>query len=481
MDSQKKRILVVEDDQYVLESLGLLLTQEGYEVGTASEGQTALQHIRNGAFDLVIADLKMPKMDGLELLKKLRAIAPEIMVIIMTAYGSIKSAVEAMKLGASDYITKPISADEIRLVLQKVLEKQSLIMEIKALRQELEGRYGLDKIIGKDQKMQEVYDLILTVARTDATVLITGETGTGKELVARAIHYNSARKNRPFVAVNCSAMPETLMESELFGYEAGAFTGASKRRLGKFEFACGGSIFLDETASIPLPIQTKLLRVLQEKEFERIGGNETVKADIRLITATNKDLKKEVEEGHFREDLFYRLNVFPIHLPPLRERRGDIPLLVSHFLEKFNKTTKKEVKGVSQEVLNGMMTYHWPGNVRELENLIERAVIIAQKDVIGQIDLPKGRSFDAHPREIKIEFGSDLVTGLGLSEFVATCEKEYLTSLLKRHEGHIGLSASEAKIDTKTLYRKLKEYQIKKVEFKRPKRSKKSPSLIPPH
>ncbi len=475
MAGHNKKILVVEDDQYVLESLSLLLTHEGYEVSTANEGQTALQLIKNEPFDLVIVDLKMPKIDGLELLKKIRAVVPDTVVIMMTAYGSIKSAVEAMKLGASDYITKPISADEIRLSIQKVMEKQNLITEIKSLRQELEGRYGLDKIIGKDPKLQEVYDLILTVAKTDTTVLVTGETGTGKELVAKAIHYNSVRKNKPFVTVNCCAMPETLLESELFGYEAGAFTGAIRRKIGKFEFASGGSIFIDEAASIPTSIQTKLLRVLQEKEFERLGGNETIKTDVRLIAATNKDLRKGIEEGRFREDLFYRLNVFPIYLPPLRERKGDIPLLVSHFLEKFGKTTGKAVKGISQEAFRAMISYQWPGNIRELENLMERAILMAKGTIIEEVDLP--REVSAMPPHQGTQFGleTDFMNGLNLSEFLHSCEKKYIIKLVEKHHGRIEQSATEAGVDSKTLYRKMKKHNIKKEIFKQ-KDSKNSSS-----
>ncbi|HHT9132825.1 MAG TPA: sigma-54-dependent transcriptional regulator, partial [Candidatus Tripitaka californicus] len=326
MEATRKKILIVEDDEYVLGSVHMLLSKDGYAVSTATNGELALNTCQKEQFDLAIIDLKMPGMDGIQVLKGLKKFSPDTMVIMMTAFGSIQNAVEAMRSGASDYITKPISAEEIKLAVQKVLEKQKLIREIKALRQELEQRYSLNRIIGKSPKMQEVYDLILTVSQADATVLITGETGTGKELVARTIHMHSNRKGKPFVAVNCSAMPESLLESELFGYEKGAFTGATSRRVGKFEFANNGTIFFDETSNMSPSIQSKLLRVLQERELERVGGNEVIKVDVRVIAATNKDLKKELAEGRFREDLFYRLNVFPITLPPLRERTEDTPL-----------------------------------------------------------------------------------------------------------------------------------------------------------
>ncbi|HHT9153748.1 MAG TPA: sigma-54 interaction domain-containing protein, partial [Candidatus Hypogeohydataceae bacterium YC40] len=365
-----------------------------------------------------------------------------------------------------DYITKPISAEEIKLAIQKVLEKQKLLKEIKALRQELEQRYSLNRIIGKSPKMQGVYDLILTVSQTDATVLITGETGTGKELVARTIHIHSSRKGKPFVAVNCSALPESLLESELFGYEAGAFTGANKRRIGKFEFANNGTLFFDETANMSLSIQSKLLRVLQEREFERIGGNEVIKVDVRVLAATNKDLKKEMEEGRLREDLFYRLNVFPIFLPPLRERKEDIPLLATFFLERYSKAMKKEIKEISPEVLSTMMDYNWPGNVRELENLIERAVIMARGDTITYIDLPSARLEAPAHQEVRIYFGDNKIMELTLEDFLNNCERTYIEKLLEKNKGKIDTSAKEAKIDPKTLYRKMRKYLLTKKSFK---------------
>jgi len=464
MVRNKKKILVVEDDEYVLGSIKSVLDDEGYRVSTASNGLEALSFYRKEPFDLVISDLKMPQMDGFELLKQLKLEYPEIFLIMMTAYGSVRTAVEAMKIGAYDYLTKPVSAEEMRLVVQRVFEKQNLIIENMTLRKELEERFSFHNIIGKSHKMQHIYDLILQVANTDATVLITGDTGTGKELIAHAIHHNSSRKDSPFVVINCSALPESLLETELFGHEEGAFTGATKQRTGKFEYANKGTVFFDEMGNLPLSMQTKLLRLLQEKSFERIGGNQTIKVDVRVIAATNKDLNKLSQEGGFREDLYYRLNVIPIKLPPLNERREDIPLLVTHFIEKYNKAFKKDIKSISQNALNIMMSYHWPGNVRELENLTERAVIMAKSHIINEVDIL------IHNQKQRMEGLKEMfdgrITDNSLEEFLAHCEKTYITKLLKQHKGRIYSSAKISGIDAKTLYRKMKKYNIDKNIFK---------------
>src|SRR3990167_4927118 len=460
----KKKILVVEDDEYVLGSIKSVLDDEGYRVSTASNGLEALSFYRKEPFDLVISDLKMPQMDGFELLKQLKLEYPEIFLIMMTAYGSVRTAVEAMKIGAYDYLTKPVSAEEMRLVVQRVFEKQNLIIENMALRKELEERFSFHNIIGKSHKMQHIYDLILQVANTDATVLITGDTGTGKELIAHAIHHNSSRKDSPFVVINCSALPESLLETELFGHEEGAFTGATKQRTGKFEYANKGTVFFDEMGNLPLSMQTKLLRLLQEKSFERIGGNQTIKVDVRVLAATNKDLNKLSEEGCFRKDLYYRLNVIPIQLPSLKERREDIPLLVTHFIEKYNKVFKKEIKSISQNVLNMMMSYCWPGNVRELENLVERTVIMAKDHVISEIELPMPNQKQARERFEDIDNGQ--ITDSSLEDFLAHYENIYITRLLKRCKGRIDSSATISGIDVKTLYRKMKKYNINKDIFK---------------
>lgn len=461
---RKKKILVVEDDEYVLGSIRILLDKEGYEVNTALNGLEALNLYRKESHDLIIADLKMPQMDGIELLKQLKLEFPDVPLIMMTAYGSIKTAVEAIKMGAYDYVTKPVSAEEIRLVIQRAFERQNLITEIRALRKELEERFSLDNIIGKSHAMQHVYDSILQVAGTDATVLITGETGTGKELVAHAIHHHSKRKNCPFVVINCSALPESLLESELFGHEEGAFTGAIKQRIGKFEYADTGTVFFDEMGNLPLSMQTKLLRLLQERYFERIGGNQTIKVDVRVIAATNKDLNKLSEEGSFRKDLYYRLNVIPIQLPSLKERREDIPLLVTHFIEKYNKVFKKEIKSISQNALNIMMSYSWPGNVRELENLVERAIIMAKDHVITEVELPMPHQ--KHTEEKCGDIDNGQIIDGSLDDFLAHYEKIYITRLLTQCKGRIDSSAKISGIDVKTLYRKMKKYNINKDIFK---------------
>lgn len=464
MIRNKKKILVVEDDEYVLGSIKSVLEDDGYKVSTASNGLEALNFYRKVQYDLVISDLKMPQMDGFELLKQLKLEYPEVFLIMMTAYGSIRTAVQAMKIGAYDYLTKPVSAEELRLVLQRVFEKQNLIIENSALRKKLEERFSFNNIIGKSHRIQQVYDLIMQVADTDATVLITGETGTGKELIAHAIHYNSNRKDSPFVVINCSALPESLLETELFGHEEGAFTGAIKRRTGKFEFANKGTVFFDEMSNLPLSMQTKLLRLLQEKSFERIGGNQTIKVDVRVIAATNKDLNKLSEEGGFRKDLYYRLNVIPIQVPTLRERQEDIPLLLTHFIEKYNKAFKKDIKSISQDALSIMMSYNWPGNVRELENLVERAVIMVKGHIINEVDIliPTQKQ----RMEGLEEMFDGRITNNSLEEFLSHCEKTYITKLLKQHKGKIYSSAKISGVDTKTLYRKMKKYNINKNIFK---------------
>ncbi|MGR3310161.1 MAG: sigma-54-dependent transcriptional regulator [Candidatus Brocadiales bacterium] len=470
MRTLKKKILIVEDNEYVLESIKLLLSKEGYSIATATDGHAAIELSKKERYDLVITDIKMPQMDGMELLQRLKGEFPDISVIMMTAFGSIKNAVGAMKMGACDYITKPVSSEEIKLVIQKVFEKQDLATEVKALREELKGRYKLDNIIGKNQKMQDIYDLILNVSSTDATILIMGETGTGKELVARSIHFNSERENKPFVTINCSALPEALLESELFGHEQGAFTGAIKQRLGKFELADGGTIFFDEMGDLLPSIQTKLLRVLQEREFERVGGNQTIKVDVRIIAATNKDLSIAIKQGTFREDLYYRLNVIPIILPPLRERKEDIPLLAAHFLKKCCAILKKDVRAISQEIMNAMISYNWPGNIRELENLIERAVIMAKKNIITDINLSKeGARTIALLDGFTISFDDSHITELMYEDFIGYCEKQYITKALEKYHGRVDLSAKSAMMDKKTFYRKMKKHAINRKAFKKSK------------
>lgn len=459
------RILVVDDQVDFTFQIKGRLEKEGYEVSVAGSGKDALKRLTEGKFNLILSDMRMPQMEGIEFLKEVKSKYPDTGFIMMTAYGSIETAVETIKRGADDYITKPFSPEELILVIKNLLEKQSLVDEIKVLRKEVEERYNFGNIIGKNYKMQEVYDLIMDVAETDATVLIRGETGTGKELVAKAIHFNSLRKEKVFVSLNCGALPETLLESELFGYERGAFTGAIRQKIGKFEYANGGTLLLDEISELTPATQVKLLRVLQERVFERLGGNQEIRVDVRIIAATNKDLEKEVANGRFREDLYYRLNVVPVRLPPLRERKEDIPPLVRHFLDKYNKMLKKEVTVVSQEVLNELMAYDWPGNVRQLENVIERAIIMAKRGQITNIDL----SDDLRKREEKGQ--ANLTDGYSFKEgkrrVIEAYEREYLLNLLMRCKGNLTISSKISGVDIKTLRRKMEEYGLKKEDFKK--------------
>ncbi len=461
-----KSILIVEDDKHVSGMINRLLSKEGYGVDVVQNGQEALNRFKDSCYDLLISDISMPVMGGIELLKELRKDANDVEIILITGFGNINDAVEAMKLGASDYITKPVSNEQLKLIIRRVFEKQSLISEVAALHKVAKDRYSFSNIIGKSKKMQELYDVISTVSSTDANILITGDTGTGKELVAKAIHFNSLRNKKPFVPINCAALPENIIESELFGHESGSFTGAVKRKVGKFEFCSGGTIFLDEMSSMPLSVQAKLLRVLQEKKVERLGGNESIDVDVRIVTATNKDLPDMVSKEKFREDLFFRLNVIPINVPPLKERKEDIPLLANHFLEKYNKANNKEIKGVSGDVLNDMISYDWPGNVREFENIIERAVIMAKKDIIAEINLPVDISTTLMHEGPKAILANDQIVGSGLQIFMENCEKEYIMKVLKKFDGNIKASSEYAKTEEKTLYRRMKKYNLSKDDFK---------------
>jgi len=360
--------------------LSIMLKKEGYEVVTAENGGDALKTVQGEIFDLVISDVKMPGLDGIDVLKAVKEVSPETVVIMITAFATTETAVEAMKLGAYDYIIKPFKVDELKLIIKKALEKHSLRKENILLRREIESRVGFENFIGKSEPMQRIFGLIKQVADTKSTVLITGESGTGKELVAKALHFNSARKDGPFVTVNCGALPETLLESELFGSMKGAFTGAVSNRQGLFEAANGGTLFLDEISSTTPALQIKLLRVIQEREFKRVGGTADIKVDVRVLAASNSDLQAEVKRGNFREDLYSRLNVIPIHIPPLRDRKDDIPLLVDFFLRKYS--SDRALKSIAPDAMKLLMNYGWPGNVRELENTIERMVILAAGDTI---------------------------------------------------------------------------------------------------
>lgn len=386
--AEKKKILVVDDDRRILELLREFLQRMGMEVLTAASGPEALVCMEKAELDVLLTDLVLPGLDGLELLERMNRMPMPPVAVVLTGHGSIESAVRAMRLGAFDYITKPIHMEEIRIVLQKAISFRQLRRENLQLRQQLREKYRFENLIGHSQAMQSIQKMVERVADTDSTVLIFGESGTGKELVARALHYNSHRRERPLVVVNCSAIPQDLLESELFGHEQGAFTGAVRTRIGKFESAQGGTVFLDEIGDMSPHLQAKLLRVLQEHEIERLGGNSPLRVDVRIVAATHRNLEELIREGRFREDLYYRLNVIPIRVPPLRERKSDIPLLIHHFVEKFNVARGKTLAGFGREAVEALMDYSWPGNVRELEHLVERMVILQGEGTVEAGDLP---------------------------------------------------------------------------------------------
>ncbi len=381
-------VLIVDDERNYLLVLSELLSEEGYEVVTAEGGLRGLECIEESDFDVVITDMKMPGMDGMEFLERVKLRLPDTPVVMMTAFGSVEKAVEAMRKGAFDYILKPFKNEELKLTIVKAIDHYHLVRQNRQMARELQGKYHFGNIIGKSSKMQRIFELIEKVAPTKATVLITGDSGTGKELIARAIHYNSPRNEQPFISVNCGALPENLLESELFGHEKGAFSGAVNQRKGRFELAHEGTLFLDEISEMSFPLQVKLLRILQEMEFERVGGSHTLKVDVRMVAASNRNLKEEAANGRFRSDLYYRLNVVHVHLPSLKERKDDLPLLVNHFLAKYAKEAMRESIAMSSEAMGRILDYDWPGNVRELENVIERAIILSNGQQIEIKDLP---------------------------------------------------------------------------------------------
>jgi len=451
---EKKRIMVVDDDRNTRRLIEDILTQtDKYSVIQASNGEACLRKLEEESVDLILMDLQMPGIDGMETLKKIKGRIRQLPVIIMTAHGTIDKAVASMKLGSYDFLTKPFPSERLKVTVKNALEANALETEVQSLRSELKHRYQFERIVGQSGLMQEVFQAVEKIVDSNVTVLIQGESGTGKELIARAIHNRSkARQKNTFVAVNCNALPESLMESELFGHEKGAFTGAASRRVGKFEQANGGTVFLDEIGEMSISTQAKILRVLQEREFERVGGNQLVKVDIRLISATNKNLDEEVRNGTFREDLFYRISVFPIRLPTLRERKDDVPPLAAHFCKMYSKREKKEVNGIHPDALKILMGYHWPGNVRELENAIERAVIICGATEILEEDLP--------PHIVTI--GKEELTGPGetLPQWIEKLEIEVLRKTLLEYEGNITQAAKKLGIGRATIYRKAKKYNL---------------------
>jgi DNA-binding NtrC family response regulator len=454
LTTSRARILIVDDDREMCQLLADLLGEEGYTVEVVHDGSSALVRYRADSFDLTITDLMMPRMRGTELVKQLREIDVHALVLLITGFGSIESAVEAMRAGAFHYITKPFRNDEILLQVSRALEQRSLRSEVERLRKEIQDRHGFENIIGQSKGMREVFDLVAHISDLAVNVLIVGESGTGKEMIARAIHQQSARAEKPFIPLNCAAIPETLLESELFGYVRGAFTDARKDRRGLFQAASGGVLFLDEISEMPLTLQAKLLRVIEDKEVRPLGANDAEKVDTRLVSACNRDPERLVQEGHFRQDLYYRLNVIRIDLPPLRERTEDIPVLVDHFIQKFARQAQRPLEGIEPEALDALLNYRWPGNVRELEHTIERAIHLGKESRIGLQDFPPSlvaRSDNVLP----------LAEAIGKSYTLKDLEKEYIMRVMETVHGNKTEAAKTLGVDRTTLYRKLEEYKVR--------------------
>ena len=451
MNRERTRILIVDDEEIVRESLSGWLEKDGYTVSTAHDGPSAIARVNAERWSILLVDMKMPGMDGLQVLEQAKKIQPDAAVVIMTAYATVDTAVAAMKLGAYDYLVKPFDPEEMSLMITKIVGQQALVRENVLLRKVLKRDYRFRDLVSKNPKMRAVFELARTAARSSSTILVLGESGTGKEVLARAIHVESPRSQGPFLAVSCAALTESLLESELFGHERGAFTGAVARQRGKFEAAHRGTIFLDEIGDITPKLQLALLRVLEERRFTRVGGVEPVEVDVRVIAATNRDLGKAVEQGHFREDLYYRLNVIPIQLPPLRDRREDIPLLVDHLLEQLCVETGRKVESVSHDAMALLMEHPWPGNVRELRNVLERAVVVAsgssiQAPDLGLLDAARGEAA-----------AGDMAT-------LEQVERRHIAHVLAKSGGNITQAARVLDIDRVTLYNKIKKYHLREVE-----------------
>jgi len=453
-----ERILVVDDDKDLRFNLSSILKDEGYDVLAVEDGKEALKAVQNNSPNLALLDIRLPEMDGMKVLEEIKKIDKDLIVIMLTAYGQVKDAVRALKLGAFDYITKPFDNEEIMLNIKKALETRSLRMEVEDLRRRLEEKTAITQFVGESPRIKEVLNQVKIVAPTNLTVIIQGESGTGKELIAKMIHQESPRHDKPFVTVDCGTLPENLVESELFGYERGAFTGADKRKEGKFEAANEGTLSLDEITNLPQPLQAKLLRVIQERKVQHLGGTKEIKIDVRMITATNSILSDEIKKGRFRDDLYYRLNEFNINLPPLRERQEDIPLLARYFLEEANQEFNKKIEGISGEPMKSLLNYHWPGNVRELRNEIRRAVLLTDSDYIREINLSVDVASNPDPVRKFLSNGLDKDTSLREITRKATekIEKEIIKEVLAKAKNNKVKAAKILKIDRMTLYSKIK-------------------------
>ncbi len=438
-------ILVIDDDKHMRDACCQILVKDHYGVSEAEDGHKGLELLKKKFYDIIILDLKMPGISGMNVLKKIKENYPDTVVIVITGYATVESAVEAMKIGANDFLPKPFTPDALRVIVKRVVEKRKLLIENIYLREQLNSYIGMDEFIGESEPMIKIKELIRRVGPSDSTVLISGESGTGKELVARAIHRNSSRKNKPFVTVDCGSLVETLFESELFGHVKGSFTGAIASKLGKFELANTGTLFFDEIGNISTNIQGKLLRAIQESEITKVGSNQTVKIDVRIISATNTDLIKGIKEGTFREDLFYRLAVIPINLPSLRVRKDDIPSLVNYFLNKYNQKRGKKIKSISPKAIQALINYDWPGNVRELQNTIERSVVLTKSDIIEPTDI----------------FHFSFVSSKNYSTTLASAEREHIIKILRECNWNKSKAAGLLKIDRKTLYQKIDKYRLK--------------------
>lgn len=447
--AMKGHILIADDERDVRESLAILLEEEGHTIETAANGEVALKELENATFDILITDLKMPKMDGMELMNKAALLAPNMIIIVITAFATVETAVKALRKGASDYIIKPLDFEEVIIRIEQLLNQKKLLLENRYLRKKIDQNFNLNYIIGESDAMKRVYKMIDRVSDAKTNVLITGKSGTGKELVARAIHANSSRKKGPFIAINCGAIPENLVESELFGHKKGSFTGATENKDGVFVAASGGSLFLDEIGELPLNVQVNLLRVLQEREVKPIGSNQVKKFDTRVICATNRNLKKEVEEGNFRDDLYYRLNIIEIKVPGLSERRDDIPLLVEHFVNKYRKELNRPVKGVDSDAMQALMSHEWKGEVRELENIIERAILLTDNEFIQIADLPES-VIPSSKEGFKCDTES-------LQDALNAFEKQHIKNVLKKTGGNRSEASKLLQIDPSTLYRKMEK------------------------